>query len=40
MKVDLSTVRPGDNVTVQVSEGIAITVEKNETPVSNGGSQI
>ena len=27
-KVDLSTVRPGDNVTVQVSEGLAITVEK------------
>lgn len=27
-KVDLSTVRPGDNVTVQVSEGVAITVEK------------
>jgi hypothetical protein len=34
-KVDLSTVRPGDNVTVQVSEGLAITVEKNDTPVSN-----
>ena len=27
-KVDLSTVHPGDNVTVQVSEGLAITVEK------------
>ena len=27
-KVDLSTVRPGDNVTVQVSEGLAITVER------------
>ncbi|MGH8767511.1 MAG: hypothetical protein ACREVT_04925 [Burkholderiales bacterium] len=27
-KVDLSTVRPGDNVTMQVSEGLAITVEK------------
>jgi len=27
-KVDLSNVRPGDNVTVQVSEGLAITVEK------------
>jgi hypothetical protein len=27
-KVDLSTVQPGDNVTVQVSEGLAITVEK------------
>jgi hypothetical protein len=36
-KVDLSTVRPGDNVTVQVSEGFAITVEKNDSPVSNGG---
>jgi predicted RecA/RadA family phage recombinase len=34
-KVDLSTVRPGDNVTVQVSEGFAITVEKNDSPVSN-----
>ena len=27
-KVDLSTLRPGDNVTMQVSEGFAITVEK------------
>ena len=27
-KVDLSTVRPGDNVTVQIGEGLAITVEK------------
>ena len=27
-KVDLSNVRPGDNVTVEVSEGLAITVEK------------
>jgi uncharacterized OB-fold protein len=27
-QVDLSAVRPGDNVTVQVSEGLAITVEK------------
>ena len=34
-KADLSTVRPGDNVTVQVSEGFAITVEKNDIPVSN-----
>jgi hypothetical protein len=34
-KVDLSTVRPGDNVTVQVSEGLAVTVEKDEIPVSN-----
>jgi hypothetical protein len=34
-KVDLSTVWPGDNVTVQVSEGFAITVEKNDSPVSN-----
>jgi hypothetical protein len=34
-KVDLSTVRPGDNVTVQVSEGFAITIEKNDSPVSN-----
>ncbi len=34
-KADLSTVRPGDNVTVQVSEGFAITVEKNDAPVSN-----
>ena len=36
-KVDLSTVHPGDNVTVQVSEGFAITVEKKDAPVSNGG---
>ncbi len=34
-KVDLSAVRPGDNVTVQVSEGFAITVEKKDSPVSN-----
>ena len=27
-KVDLSTLHPGDNVTMQVSEGLAITVEK------------
>jgi len=27
-KVDLSTLHPGDNVTMQVSEGFAITVEK------------
>jgi hypothetical protein len=27
-QVDLSSVRPGDNVTVQVSEGLAITVER------------
>ena len=27
-KADLSAVRPGDNVTVQVSEGLAITVER------------
>ena len=27
-KVDLEALRPGDNVTVQVSEGLAITVEK------------
>jgi Cu/Ag efflux protein CusF len=27
-KVDLSAVRPGDNVTVQVSEGLALTVER------------
>ncbi len=27
-KVDLAGVKPGDNVTVQVSEGLAITVEK------------
>jgi hypothetical protein len=27
-KVDLAAVRPGDNVTVQVTEGLAITVEK------------
>jgi len=27
-KVDLSSLQPGDNVTVQVSEGLAITVEK------------
>jgi hypothetical protein len=33
--VDLSTVRPDDNVTVQVSEGFAITVEKNDSPISN-----
>jgi hypothetical protein len=36
-KVDLSTVRPGDNVTVQVSEGLAITIEKKDAPVSNEG---
>jgi 2-polyprenyl-3-methyl-5-hydroxy-6-metoxy-1,4-benzoquinol methylase len=36
-KVDLSTVRAGDNVTVQVSEGFAITVEKKDSPASNGG---
>ena len=34
-KVDVSKLHPGDNVTVQVSEGLAITVEKNDTPVSN-----
>jgi hypothetical protein len=27
-KVDFSNLRPGDNVTVQVTEGLAITVEK------------
>ena len=27
-KVDLTNLHPGDNVTVQVSEGLAITVEK------------
>ena len=27
-KVDLSTLHPGDNVTMQVSEGLAITVDK------------
>jgi hypothetical protein len=27
-QVDLSSVRPGDNVTVQVSEGLALTVER------------
>jgi hypothetical protein len=27
-KVDLSKLHPGDNVTVQVSEGLAITVQK------------
>ena len=36
-KADLSTVRPGDNVTVQVAEGFVITVEKKEAPVSNDG---
>jgi hypothetical protein len=36
-KVDLSAVRPGDNVTVQVSEGFAITVEKKDSPASNDG---
>ena len=34
-KVDLSKLHPGDNVTVQVSEGLAITVEKPLKPVSN-----
>ena len=36
-KADLSTVRPGDNVTVQVAEGFVITVEKKELPVTNDG---
>ena len=39
-KADLSTVRPGDNITVQVSEGLAITVEKNDTPVANDRSNM
>jgi hypothetical protein len=39
-KVDLSTVRPGNNVTVQVSEGFAITIEKKDSPASNGGLMI
>jgi hypothetical protein len=36
-KADLSAVRPGDNVTVQVSEGFAITIEKKDSPASNDG---
>ena len=39
-KADLSTVRPGDNITVQVSEGLAITVEKNDTAVTNDSSNM
>jgi hypothetical protein len=37
---DLSIVRPGDNVTVLVSEGLAITVEKNDTAVTNDSSNM
>jgi len=36
-EADLSTVRPGDNVTVRISEGLAITIQKKDAPVSNEG---